>query len=324
MLEQNLPKDQVTLENLRRMAGPRMKWVYFNTESPKHMSSIPAFRHFLFNVTMSYSHESDVVAPYWYAREVKRLGDEGASTQDATKKGTIDYQKRREGSFVLGNEKVNNGWPSHEGLSERTDVVDEGRGRGHGRNMRGQRRIWINKTKEVGWVVSHCVAERKHVAERLSEMIPGVEIFGSCVGRRLSGRVADLIKDYKFYLAFENSFCPDYVTEKYWNVLGKAIPIVMGSTTTRTLIPNSYIRVEDFPTLEALAAHVRRVSADEYLYDSYFDWMDRFEVPREWGEEHWSCRLCRYLFRTRGQMKVSDLGSFYAKDQCVVPDIVKH
>ena len=34
----------------------------------------------------------------------------------------------------------------------------------------------------------------------------------------------------QFYLAFENSHCQDYITEKFWRALDKGIvPIVMGN-----------------------------------------------------------------------------------------------
>lgn len=36
-------------------------------------------------------------------------------------------------------------------------------------------------------------------------------------------------RDYMFYLAFENSICADYVTEKFFNAMKRdVIPIVLG------------------------------------------------------------------------------------------------
>ena len=40
-------------------------------------------------------------------------------------------------------------------------------------------------------------------------------------------------KKYKYYLAFENSNCVDYITEKFWDSLKhKLLPIVMGARYT--------------------------------------------------------------------------------------------
>ena len=39
----------------------------------------------------------------------------------------------------------------------------------------------------------------------------------------------ELAESYWFYLAFENSICNDYITEKFWRTLDlKTVPVVMG------------------------------------------------------------------------------------------------
>ncbi len=44
-----------------------------------------------------------------------------------------------------------------------------------------------------------------------------------------------LLSEYKFYLAFENSFCEDYVSEKFWNALRRSVvPIVMGGCVKKS------------------------------------------------------------------------------------------
>ena len=40
---------------------------------------------------------------------------------------------------------------------------------------------------------------------------------------------ANTAEQYWFYLAFENSICNDYITEKFWRTLDlKTVPVVMG------------------------------------------------------------------------------------------------
>lgn len=55
-------------------------------------------------------------------------------------------------------------------------------------------------------------------------------------------------KDYKFYLAFENSVCRDYATEKFYNaLLYNTVPIVYGGADYAKLAPRqSYIDVRNF------------------------------------------------------------------------------
>ena len=81
------------------------------------------------------------------------------------------------------------------------------------------------KSKKVAWFVSNCSPKNNRMgyARELSKYIE-VDIYGPC-GKltcpRHSKQCFKMLNDkYKFYLAFENSNCKDYITEKfYWNGL---------------------------------------------------------------------------------------------------------
>ena len=83
------------------------------------------------------------------------------------------------------------------------------------------------KTELVAWMVSNCGAQpRMAFAETLKKYIK-VDVFGRCSGKfgqqRGCGNLAACLKTFKFYLAFENALCEDYITEKYWGRLGKTL-----------------------------------------------------------------------------------------------------
>jgi hypothetical protein len=167
-----------------------------------------------------------------------------------------------------------------------------------------------NKTKKVAWFVSNCNAKnnRLQYARELAKHIQ-VDIYGSCgslnCGRGDEECMQMLHRDYKFYLAFENSNCKDYITEKlFTNALGHGIlPIVMGASVDeyRAVAPHkSFIHVDEFDNAAAMANHLLQLDEDDELYNSYFEWQD----TGAWLRTGFFCRVCAMLH----YRKVGDTG----------------
>ncbi len=91
------------------------------------------------------------------------------------------------------------------------------------------------KSKAVAWFVSNCdtPSNRMEYVRSLQRHV-NVDIYGACGHLKCErSREADCWKqiedDYYFYLAFENSICTDYVTEKFFNAIAhKVVPVVLG------------------------------------------------------------------------------------------------
>ena len=83
-------------------------------------------------------------------------------------------------------------------------------------------------------------------------------------------------RHYKFFAAFENSICPDYITEKVldpiqWN----SVPIVAGASRKeyeKHLPGSAFIHIEDYPSLEVFAEDLLAISKSKVRYDKFFDW----------------------------------------------------
>lgn len=167
--------------------------------------------------------------------------------------------------------------------------------------VKNGRNFAANKTKKVAWFVSNCGAKngRLDYARKLGEHI-GVDIYGACGPKRCpqnSNRCFEMLNaDYKFYLAFENSNCKDYITEKFYvNGLGHdVLPIVMGARPQDYEIRapyKSYIHVDDFSGPEALAEYLHKIDNDDELYNEYFQW----KGTGEFVNTKFFCRLCTML-----------------------------
>ncbi|XP_064555573.1 alpha-(1,3)-fucosyltransferase C [Drosophila montana] len=159
-------------------------------------------------------------------------------------------------------------------------------------------RLWPTKTKMAAWFVSHCktLSKREQLAAALQQHIQ-LDIYGSCGNlncARGDPRCDDMLDtDFMFYLAFENSLCMDYVTEKLYAALQRHIvPVVFGGANyTRFLPPHSYIDAEHFDSVEQLAEHLRFVAGDVQEYMSYFWWRQHYKLANSSP----FCELCARL-----------------------------
>lgn len=95
-----------------------------------------------------------------------------------------------------------------------------------------------NKNIAVAWMVSHCETPwrffyARHLKKELGQYGHKLDIYGRCgvpcPRDRMEECLALIESDYYFYLAFENSFHEDYVTEKISVALEHfAVPVVFG------------------------------------------------------------------------------------------------
>ena len=153
-----------------------------------------------------------------------------------------------------------------------------------------------DKTAGVA-VISDCLddAHRYKLIDKLRPYLD-IDVYGGC-GKacpRDYSSCNELLPPYKFYLAFENSDCRDYVTEKYWRAIIRGqIPIVAWKIYSMTdlVLPNSYINVYDFKDLDAAGAYIKKVSENKTLYNSYFKW----KATHTMDAKHGFCVLCEHL-----------------------------
>ena len=116
----------------------------------------------------------------------------------------------------------------------------------------------------AAWFVSNCASDsdRESVVGGLRSTGLTVDVYGrgSCSdpGRQCEQNCLQLLNTtYKFYLAFENSICADYVTEKFFKVLPyNVIPVVLnGANMSSIAPPNSYIDVKDFISIKGMCKY---------------------------------------------------------------------
>ncbi|XP_067944362.1 glycoprotein 3-alpha-L-fucosyltransferase A-like [Watersipora subatra] len=161
-----------------------------------------------------------------------------------------------------------------------------------------------DKRKGAFAYVSNCKSihyNRMAVMRQLAKYID-VDIYGSCTGNVPCSRAdaeceAAIHKQYRFYLAFENSLCKDYVTEKFWKTLvspGHFVPVVIGGLSideyTSIAPDNSFIHAYNFTSIARLGTYLQKLMNDDVVYNRYHAWKTKQKIDS--AEVQASCDLC--------------------------------
>lgn len=140
-----------------------------------------------------------------------------------------------------------------------------------------------DRPKLVFWQVSNCKPKARSKLVSLLQNYISVDICGDC-GNLTCPRNIEFLKNastqYKFYLALENSFCTDYISEKMWRVLGyDIVPIVMGGADYASIAPpHSYINAADFKSVKDLANYLLYLDQNDDAYLAYFAWKRNYAI----------------------------------------------
>ena len=140
------------------------------------------------------------------------------------------------------------------------------------------------KSGDVTALMSACIyyphpgyEPRRRYMDFLAKHGLNFDMYGKC-GKDCGGKFSacsNVLKKYKFVLAFENSLCDEYVSEKpYRNGLQLGVvPVVMSGANLSdpyVLPPGSFIDAGQFSSVFALVSFLKKVGSDPKLYSKIF------------------------------------------------------
>ncbi|XP_054844529.1 3-galactosyl-N-acetylglucosaminide 4-alpha-L-fucosyltransferase FUT3-like [Eublepharis macularius] len=160
------------------------------------------------------------------------------------------------------------------------------------------------KSKLAAWVVSNWnpASVRVQYYQELKKYIQ-VDVYGYRHLPLSRQKQLDVLSQYKFYLAFENSVHKDYITEKLWKtaLLSGSVPVVCGpprKNYEHYLPPSSFIHISDFPSPQKLALFLQELDRNSEQYESYFQWRSWLTPVKHTPWSLHLCKACRHLQTT--------------------------
>ena len=279
---------------------PHQHWIRYLREAPVRFKlNIKPYETW-FNWTITYSMNGDVVKPYGMCLPTRdKVANDPSSITDVIRR-------------VYGESAESLPWEDPNIQYEYTPY-DHAKG----------------KTRLVLWIVSKCKTQslRELYVAELKRYVD-TDIFEKCAGytcnkrKRSCVHMKNLFKTHKFYLAFENSLCTDYITEKVWTRLQQGIvPVVLGGADYKTFLPpHSYINVKDYSSPKALAKYLHKIDSNDTLYNEYFAWKENYTCSLEVPGFSPFCQLCKMMNKNRNKVNIiPDINKFWGPDSCILP-----
>ena len=179
------------------------------------------------------------------------------------------------------------------------------------------------RQKQAVWIVSHCntFIKREQFVKLLQKYI-NITIYGKC-GKKIDNFcphfsqdcLQNIVREYKFYIAFENTLCDDYLTEKGPQFMSlPTIPIIMSyGNPEKYLPPKSFINVFDFQSVASLANYLLYLDKNYTAYWEYQSWKTKWKV-----RDHLKtrpdviCDICNSLY-TGYHNTYANLADWFAK-----------
>eukprot|EP00455_Lapot_gusevi_P044905 TRINITY_DN5685_c0_g1_i2.p1 TRINITY_DN5685_c0_g1~~TRINITY_DN5685_c0_g1_i2.p1 ORF type:complete len:386 (-),score=45.64 TRINITY_DN5685_c0_g1_i2:225-1382(-) len=157
----------------------------------------------------------------------------------------------------------------------------------------------------VAFISSRCEPHRDGLVKELMRYV-SVASYGRCVNNRPRApgnyfHLNHIIAAHPFFLGIENTNETWYVSEKFWQgYLAGSVPIYWGPPQAKLVEPghHSAIFVDDFPSIEALAKHLKYLAENPDEYVRYFEWKNRplrpqFHYFRKLDHQDMICRTCQ-------------------------------
>ncbi|RVE51644.1 hypothetical protein evm_003776 [Chilo suppressalis] len=176
-----------------------------------------------------------------------------------------------------------------------------------------------SKKKAAAWFVSNCndISGRKQFGDALKMELKNykleLDVYGKCGS--LSCSLEDenecerkIDEVYYFYLAFENSFSEDYVTEKLLHALkNNAVPVVYGGANYSRFMPEGiYLNARDLG-VKKLAAKMNELIQDPDKYAEYFRWKNHYSFHSRNEDDSVHNEYCEFCALLNDETRMNEV-----------------